>query len=207
MLLILDDLHWSAAPAIALLRHIVRRRCRAAAGAGHVSRKRWCRARIRLGALITQLQRERTAEQISLSGMTEPQVADFIEAWSGQHASPLLATTMQGRTEGNRYSSRRAAAPGGHWRTVRSRSPSSRARDELTLLPTIRAVVELQLDGLSENCRRLLTNAAVLGSDFEIDAVRRMLDDVAVADALAEALARGSSGRSCVGGGIASRTP
>ena len=76
--------------------------------------------------------------------------------------------------------------------------------DELTLLPTIRAVVELQLDGLSENCRRLLANAAVLGSDFEIDAVRRMLDDVAVADALAEALAAGIIGEERVRRGAVS---
>jgi predicted ATPase len=125
--------------------------------------------------------------------MTEPQVADFIEAWSGQHASPLLATTMQGRTGGNplflEEVLRHLADTGALYQ--HDRLAEFVPADELTLPPAIRAVVELQLDSLTGGCERFLTNAAVLGSDFEVETVRRMMDGDVTSDALAEALAAG----------------
>jgi tetratricopeptide (TPR) repeat protein len=142
-----------------------------------------------LSHTLAELAREELSQRITLQGLSEHNVAKFIEMTAGIEPPAGLVTTVYKETEGNPFfvkevvsllASERRLEPGG-----------SAASWTVAIPESVRAVVGRRLDRLSETCDRVLTIASVIGREFSIDVLATVsgIDEDALLEALEEALA------------------
>lgn len=197
ILVVLDDMQWAAPPTLALLRHLLRSRATSIlviatyrhneVGADHL-----------LAPLLADLRREPDVERLVLAGLDEDAVSTFVEhatddPQDGSRAA--LARALLLRTGGNPFFVseflRHLAETGAVYRRAGTWSYHEDA-DGLGLPEGVRDVVARRLRRLSEPANEVLTLAAVVGPDFDLDVLERLAGtgqrDVTL-DALDEAVA------------------
>jgi DNA-binding CsgD family transcriptional regulator/tetratricopeptide (TPR) repeat protein len=123
-----------------------------------------------LAAALAELVRAQGTSRVSLSGLTQPDVARFIETITGRRPPQDLVAALHRETEGNPLFVgevvRHLASEGRLWdQSDRRRWPIPEG---------VREVIGRRLDRLSAECRRLLTLASVLGRDFSLEALKRL---------------------------------
>ncbi len=168
--LVLDDLHAADTPSLVLLRFLARQ-----LDSTHL---------LVLGALrdvdpvpgqpltemLVDVARTPTTHQISLDGLSGPEVMEYVERTAPAIASAELGAALHEGTEGN---------PLFVVETVRLLSlegikPDS-AGDLRPAIPhNVRHVIARRLTHLSPECNRMLAVAAVLGREFSLDALVRV---------------------------------
>ena len=192
LLLVLDDLQWSDGSSCDMLAYLARRIV------GHpivivgTCREHELPEGHPLRALLTDLQRERAVELVSLEPLTDDEIGKLVSAVP--YISEPLVQRISSRAAGNPFFAEELA------RTI----GAGLARDKNDLLSldeqlpeTIAAVLDLRLDRLSPDCQRLLNKAAVLGGPFEFQVISEMeaatpgSDEDRVLDLLEEALRSG----------------
>jgi len=187
IVLVLDDLHAADAPSLLLLRFVAREL--------HSSRIVLVGAYRDVdpipGAPLTEtlaeVAREPVTRRLSLSGLSEREVARYVELTASRIASARLVAALHEETEGNPLFVgeivRLLAVEG-----IRS---GSTAEVQLAIPQTVRDVIARRLAHLSQDCNRALVLAAVIGREFALDALARMGDvsDDELLDALDEAMA------------------
>ncbi len=187
VLLVLDDLQWADQSTAALLCHALE-----------------SRPEIRLLVLATQrppdvatarapseaLQRlfqEHFVERLTLSGLLDSDVAQLSRDLTGRELSPELVHAIREEASGNAFFVQELV------RHLNERDPHGSALSlaHLDVPPRVREVVNLRLARLGEPCVRLLTVAAVIGSQFELAPLEQVSDMQGedLATALDEALA------------------
>ncbi|MBX5451430.1 AAA family ATPase [Thermogemmatispora sp.] len=191
LLLVLDDLHWADASSCELLGYLVRRL------AGHpvlfigTCRDSDLAANTVLQTLIAHLQREHGVIRLDLPPLTDEQIAQIVS-----HMPPVALRFIQAHAAGNPFFAEELA------RSIEMQllSPSEGGfQANLQRLPeTITAVLDMRLNRLSRHCRRLLSDAAILGGSFEFEALCALeasdpqpFDEERVLDLLDEALQAG----------------
>jgi DNA-binding CsgD family transcriptional regulator len=174
LMLILDDLHWADAPSMALLSHLVFA-VREAADRGDLPML--IVAAFRSGDLdgrtakeLDRIKRDETCRSIDLEGLEEIELDEFIRELGFPRASHQLVMTVLEATGGNplfiqeamRYltSSGAIEERGGYLVTT---VPAA----ELRLPEQVADAISARIDNLSEEERRALTLAAVLGDSFD----------------------------------------
>jgi class 3 adenylate cyclase/tetratricopeptide (TPR) repeat protein len=197
VVLILDDLHWADGPTLALLKHLV-------------AETHGCRILLigtyrhtdvhrdhRLAQVLADLRREEAVARVALKGLSEAGVAALMELVAGHRmdaSGPALATKLTAETDGNpffvgeilRHLSESGAikqGPGGRWDLVRE-------LDDLGLPQSVHEVIERRVDRLGADMRRILCAAAVIGRDFEVELLARVVrvDQDELLDALEAAV-------------------
>jgi predicted ATPase len=184
---VLDDLHWADQSSAALLRHTLE-----------------SRPQMRLLVLATQrptetapggpvvqalqrLTQNHLLERVPLAGLLDADVAELSRSLTGRELSLELVHAIRSDAAGNPFFVQEI---------VRHLSHSDHTGGVLSLaradLPeSVREVVNLRLAPLGDACVRLLTVAAVIGAEFELEPLERITDlqgdDLAAA--LDEALA------------------
>jgi DNA-binding SARP family transcriptional activator/predicted ATPase len=119
-----------------------------------------------LGALV----REPAVALISLRGLTNAEVGQFLEQSTGHVPASELVTTVHHRTAGNPFFLSElvrlldSEAPGGNWTTVLAHGVPSAVRD----------VVRRRLARLPDKTVLLLKTAAVIGREFDLPLVERI---------------------------------
>ncbi|HEY3050088.1 MAG TPA: BTAD domain-containing putative transcriptional regulator [Gaiellaceae bacterium] len=120
---------------------------------------------------IGDLVRQPGAKSLRLTGLAEPEVAEYVDLTASDLASPELIVALHQETEGN---------PLFLVETVQlmaiegvGREPG---RPEIAIPQSVHAVIARRLAHLSDECNRLLILAAVLGRDFSLDALARIGD-------------------------------
>jgi tetratricopeptide (TPR) repeat protein len=172
LVVILDDLHAADAPSLLLLRFL----------GGELDDNRI----LVMGAYrdtelgpehppmrdVVELTRLPGARRLSLSGITEPDVARLIELTTGQAASPDVVAAVHARTEGNPLFVGEVA----RFLAAEDRlgSSISAARAEVAVPAGVREVIGRRLGRLSQGCTRILTLASVLGREFDLIEVERV---------------------------------
>ncbi len=190
LLLVLDDLHWATRPTLLLLRHLIR---------GSVSRRLFVLGTYRdtdlsrshpLAEMLADWRRELDVERISLSGLSEAGVLDFVQAASDQAAGvelAALATELYGETEGNPFFTgqvlRHLVESGLVYRRDERWTYDGSVSD-LRIPEGVREVIGRRLSRLSEGTNRALAVAAVIGSDFELGVLERVPDALSHGDPL-----------------------
>jgi tetratricopeptide (TPR) repeat protein len=170
LLLVLDDLHAADVPSLLLLQFVARE-----LGSTHV---------LLLGAfrdvdpapppalteLLAELAREPVYRRLALSGLGEPDVAQYIELTAADIASSELVAALCRETEGN------PLFVGETVRLLSLEGVRSDSTGELRLaIPqSVRDVIARRLAHLSERCNRVLVLAAVIGREFALDALARL---------------------------------
>jgi len=189
LLIVLDDLQWSDGSSCELLAYLARRIY------GHpiiivaTCREKELPANHALRPLLTDLQRERVVETVSLEPLSDTQIGTLVTQIA-QPALTLASPTIEGiqeRAKGNPFFAEELT------RGVSSQS------DTVPLPESITAVLDLRLARLSKACQNLLRKAAVLGGSFEFALIQAMeapsigseADEDAILDLLEEALKSG----------------
>jgi DNA-binding SARP family transcriptional activator len=170
IVLVLDDLHAADAPSLLLLRFLARE-----LGSTRI---------LLLGAyrdvdplpgqplteMLVEVAREPVTRGLSLSGLSEREVAQYVELTASEIASSELAAGVHAETEGN---------PLFVGEMVRLLSvegvPSQPGAEARLAIPhSIRHVIARRLSHLSAECDRILVLASVIGREFALDALARM---------------------------------
>jgi DNA-binding SARP family transcriptional activator len=188
-LLVLDDLHWADKPSLVLLQFLTRYLGGSRLLLVGAYRDAEVGRQHPLNDVLASLSRERVTHRIALEGLDEPDVARFIEVTTGVPPGPL-ATAVHTRTEGNPFFVRELV----RLLEVEGRLEASSEELRSPGVPsTVREVVGRSRNRLSGTADRLLTEAAVIGREFDTDLVRwltRLPDDELV-EALEELLGSG----------------
>jgi DNA-binding CsgD family transcriptional regulator len=167
LLLVLDDLHWADAPSLAMLRFLGRE----PEGAGLLVVGIYRHTEVDRGhpllGTLADLTRGQHHRRLLLGGLDQQQVASFVALVAGMDPSPGLAAAVHRQTDGNPFFVTevvRLLASQGRLDHAETTAPGLAVR----LPEGVRAVVAERLGRLSDDCRRVLEIAAVVGRDFEL---------------------------------------
>ena len=189
----IDDLHWADQSTAALLRHVLESRPEARLLVLATQRPGEGASEAQAEAL-QRLSQGQFVERAPLGGLSEDDIVAARQAVSDRELAPELARAIQEETRGNPFFVQEI---------VRHLSESDRGANVLSLArgevpERVREVVNLRLVRLSDPCVRLLTVAAVIGTDFELAPLEQVsdlqgedlaaaLDEAVAADVLLEA--------------------
>jgi DNA-binding SARP family transcriptional activator len=187
LVLVLDDLHAADVPSLLLLRFVARE-----LGSMRMLVLGACRdvdpvPGEALAGMLAEVAREPGTRRISLRGLSEHDLARYVELTAPEIASAALVETLHRQTEGN---------PLFVGETVRLLA----VEGQLAVPPSVREVIARRLAHLSDEDRRVLGLASVMGREFDVDALAHMAG--APEDELLDALDEASAARvvSDVGG-------
>jgi DNA-binding SARP family transcriptional activator len=184
LVLVFDDLHAADEPSLLLLRFVAR----AIAD---------CRLLVvcafrdvdpampdALGAAVAELVREPHTSQMTLTGLTDDDAAEYIQLVTGAAPAQQLIQAVQAETNGNPlFLSEVVRMLDAHGRLA---EPDARPG----IPESVRAVIRQRVRRLSGSCRRALVPACVLGREFGLKALEQLcgLSHAELIDALDEAM-------------------
>jgi class 3 adenylate cyclase len=180
LILVLDDLHWADAPTLLLLRHVAR----ALEGTPLLIlgsyRETEVDATHPLSQALAELRRGRALDSAAITGLGEEDVAALISSRSEGGFPASVVRSIVERTEGNPFFVEEVLREVGADEDALSRIPDS-----------VKDLLLRRLRQLDEDCKRLLTFAAVTGREFSLDVLERVTDTAAgaVIESLEQAIA------------------
>jgi len=187
--LVLDDLQWADDSTLLLLQHIAQQLPEMPLLILGTYRDVELDVARPLARALEELVRQRLAHDLALKRLPEDGVEAMLRALSGQQPPPSLVQVVYGETEGNPFFVEEVfhhlAAEGklfdaqGRWR-------SDLTISELEVPRGVRLVIGRRLERVSEDCRRVLTTAAVIGRGFSFELLETLGE--AEADVLLDAI-------------------
>jgi eukaryotic-like serine/threonine-protein kinase len=189
MLIVLDDLHWADKPSLLLLQFLSRELRETRLLVVGTYREQEVDQKHPLAEALGEMARQGPIERLQLSGLSEAEVAQFIELTAGIDAPDRLAAAVYKTTEGNPFFVneivRLLVAEGQLSRTDLS------GMFTLGIPRGVREVIGRRLDRLPPDCHRLLTLAAVVGRDFSFSVLAPLsgIGEERLLEALDEAVA------------------
>jgi class 3 adenylate cyclase len=173
MVLVLDDLHWGDKPSLLLLQFLARELRGSRLLVLGTYRDVELRRQHPLSQTLGELGREGLSHRILLRGLSENDVARFVEITSGAKPPQPLVDAVFRETEGNPFFVnevvRLLVADG------RLDKPESVTSWSVTIPQGVREVVGRRLNHLSDECNRILTIGAVIGREFDVKTVEKVL--------------------------------
>ncbi len=174
LLLVLDDLQWADAPSLLFLQFLVHELIDATLLLILTCRESEAARQPLLIKTLAAIARTSGSQTLHLRGLTNSEVARFMELTTGQASPPEVSTVVFQRTEGHPFFMTEvvrllATEPAA---TTPNTSPMS-----LPVLPhTVRSVIEQRLATVSGECRQMLTAAAVIGREFRLQVLGAVID-------------------------------
>jgi len=174
LLLVIDDLHWADRPTLALLCHIVRHPEATPLVLVGTYRKSEVVGDHSLRGIAADLRREGVSQEISLTGLTEDEVAQLIDATSDLEPGPEFVRSVRRETGGNPFFVQEICSH------VDETGVAAGAftLEGLGVPEGVKQVIGQRIARLPEGTERLLTIAALIGREFDLD----LLVDVAGGD-------------------------
>jgi DNA-binding SARP family transcriptional activator len=171
LVLVLDDLHAADVPSLLLLEFLAPELPQARILVLGLYRDVELGPEHPLASTLIELARH-AASTLPLTGLPEPEVGRFIEAVYGVEPPSGLSAAIQRQTEGNPLFVgeilRLLATEGRMNEAVGARA------ERLGIPVSVRDVIARRLRHLSDECKRMLTLASVLGREFDLDALMRV---------------------------------
>ena len=187
IVLVLDDLHAADAPSLLLLRFLARELASIRVLLVGAYRDVDPLPGQPLTEMLAAVAREPVTSRISLGGLSEGEVAEYVELTAAEIASAELIAALHGDTGGN------PLFVGEIVRLLSVEGVQSDSTDEIHLaIPqSVRDVIARRLAHLSEECNRVLVLASVLGREFALNALARLggVPEDELLDVLDEAMA------------------
>jgi DNA-binding SARP family transcriptional activator len=197
IVLVLDDLHAADAPSLLLLRFLARQLGSARMLLLGAYRDVDPLPAQPLTEMLAEVSREPVARRLPLAGLSEREIAEYVERTASEAAYPELAVALYQETEGN---------PLFVGEIVRLLSAEGVRSEGLVIPQSVRDVIARRLTHLSDECNRVLVLASVLGREFALDALSRLagVAEDELLDVMDEPMAArvvsdvpGTSGRLC----------
>ena len=189
LLMVIEDLHWTDESTMLLLQHIAHRLQEIPALIVGTYRDTELDVARSLAKALEELLRQRLAHDVILRRLPETDVAAMLKGHSEQEPPTRLVELIYRETEGNPFfveevfkhfaeEGKLFDAEGG-WR-------SDIEIDEAEVPRGVRLVIGRRLERVSEECRRTLTAAAIIGRGFSFDLLEELLnlDEDALFDAI-----------------------
>jgi class 3 adenylate cyclase len=189
ILLVLDDLQWSAGPTLLLLRHLISRRTEATRVlVVGTYRDTELSHDHPLVEVLADLRRQEGVERFSLTGLDQSGVARFMEQRMGHTLADdelPLARAIYQETEGNPFFVREVL------RHLAESGATHLPVDELGIPEGVREVVGRRLARLSKDTNDVLRVASVVGTEFDVPVLQEaeQLEEEQLISALEEASA------------------
>jgi eukaryotic-like serine/threonine-protein kinase len=169
LVVILDDLHWADKPSLLLLQFLARELKDARILVIGTYRDMELGRQHPLSQTLGELSRQGLSARIVLRGLTEQDVARFIEMTAGIEPTEKLVKTVYQQTEGNPFFLneivRLLVVEG------QLERPQETTVSAVRIPEGVREVIGRRLDQLSDECNRVLTTASVIGREFSLDAL------------------------------------
>ncbi|MSQ15368.1 MAG: hypothetical protein EXR50_05850, partial [Dehalococcoidia bacterium] len=205
MLVVLEDLHWSDKGTLDLLVHLARNLAGARLLIIGTYRDVEVDRAHPLSSVLAELRRASSFGRVTLRGLNIDEVLRMIKAITGQDAPWGLAEAMYKQAEGNPLFIQEALRYIVEEGMMTRQDGRWQSGDALAMsIPEgLRDVIGKRLSRLSPECNRLLTVAAVIGRDFDLGILSRMVntDEESLLTSLEEAVRVGVlEERSQVGG-------
>ena len=163
LVLVLDDLHAADAPSLLLLRFVARELGSTRMLLVGAFRNVDPVPGEALTEMLADVAREPVTRRLSLQGLSESEVAEYVQLTASDLASPRLVAAVHGRTEGN---------PLFVGETVRLLSVEG--EPPRAIPQSVRDVIARRLSHLPEESNRLLVLASVLGREFSLEVLARL---------------------------------
>ena len=191
-LLVLDDLHWAAAPTVLLLRHLQSCGCPLGGMVLCTYRETELEAGQPLAQLLADLHRDDSAEHLSIRGLDEAAIAALVKTAGGRalagHASQL-ARVLSAQTAGNPFFLRELLA---HLAESNEVVGAGFTAADLQIPEGLRQVITQRVARLPAPAGGALRAAAVAGPVFSFLLLERVLgEELGVLDAIDEGVAAG----------------
>jgi predicted ATPase/class 3 adenylate cyclase len=190
LLLVLDDLHWADDATMLLVQHVAQGLQGMPVLILGTYRDVELDVARPLARVLDELVRQRLAHDMSVKRLPEDGVAAMLRSLSGREPPATLVQAIYGETEGNAFFVEEVfkylAEEG------RLFDPSGKgfrpdfSIGELEVPRGVRLVISRRLERVSEECRRVLTTAAVIGRGFSFQLLEALGD--VEADALLDAV-------------------
>jgi class 3 adenylate cyclase len=174
LVLVLDDLHWADKPSLLLLQFLAREQQGSRILLLGTYRDVELRRQHSLSETLAVLAREQHSERIVLRGLSQGDVARFIEMTADMAAPEPLVAAVYRETEGNPFFIHEVVRLLARDGRLQQSAPS--ASWSVAIPQGIREVIGRRLNQLSEDCNRVLTLASVLGREFDLAVLGRVTD-------------------------------
>ena len=191
-MVVLEDLHWADTDSLALLEFLARELAESRLLILGNYRDVEVTRHHPLSATLAELSREHLAERIVLGGLSEREVAHFVEAISGIPPPAELVEAVHTQTEGNPLFVTEILRLLEQEGELTPERIDARESWIVGIPEGVREVIDRRLGRLSEGCSRTLSRAAVIGREFSFGALSDLIDDLSeddLLDVLEEALA------------------
>ena len=188
LVLIIDDLHWAAVPSLRLLEFLVRELYASPVMLLLTYRDTEVDRAHPLRHTLGALARERGCRRVYLEGLDAAEVRSYLEEVTPGLPSARLVAELHERSEGNPFFMREII------RTLISEDgfprPGSNSPAPVSLPVEVREAIIRRLDHLSPEGTQTLFVAALLGREFQLPLLRRVMDidQEALLDTVEEAI-------------------
>ncbi|WP_187369078.1 ATP-binding protein [Baekduia soli] len=175
VLLLLDDIQWADVPTLLLVRHLVTSDLRRRLTIVGTFRSTELDDEQPLAKLLADLHREPDVTRLELAGLAADEVAELAGAATGEvldRAALDAVQTLQRRTSGNAFFVTEILRQ-------HETGPRTSTADLLAgpVPGSVRDVLDRRLQRLGDTVREPLAAAAVIGQEFDLDLVTRMLPE------------------------------
>jgi tetratricopeptide (TPR) repeat protein len=191
IVIVLDDLHWSDQPTLTFLEFIARELNQSRVLIVGTYRDMELNRRHPLSVTLGDLARERLYERVLLRGLTETDIARFVEITAGFKAPRELSSTVHRHTEGNPLFVTEVVRDLVQTGELTEEKVSGRSSWSVRIPEGVREVIGRRLDRLSDRANEVFTTAAIVGREFTLDALKELSEDTTegqLLDVLDEAL-------------------
>ena len=189
---ILDDLHNADEPSLRLLAFVARRLERSRLLIVGTYRDTELRRGHPLRSVLVDLGREQAFRRLTLRGLSEEEVAQFMKRLAAGSVDDRLVQAVYRQTEGNPLFVKELVQLLDHEGALGD--PRSLAKRALEVPEGVREMIGMRLSRLSEPTNRVLGLASIIGVAFSLEELSRLADgsrDLDVPAALEEALKEG----------------
>lgn len=183
ILVILDDLHWADRPSARLLRHVMAADTALPVLVVGTFRDSEVDVDHPLAETLAALHRETGVERLAVGGLGGDELLDLVEANTGRMAPAhgrALRDALQAETGGNPFFAgeivRHLAETGTLFQDADGLWTTAADLDPATLPVSVREVVLRRVARLGPDTRRVLSMAAVIGRDFDLDLLGRVVE-------------------------------
>jgi class 3 adenylate cyclase/tetratricopeptide (TPR) repeat protein len=195
LVLLLDDLHWADKPTVLLLRHLINARAAAPVTILVTYRSTELPPSHPLAKALVEFRKMPWVRRIPLRGLDDVEVVTFVEGMAGHEMDAngvSLAHALRRETEGNPFFTGellRHLAESGQVQQQDGRWVAAVDITEIGLPDSVREVVGKRIQRLGGATLHILSQAAVIGRDFELGLLTRLVErpESEILDVLEEA--------------------
>jgi DNA-binding CsgD family transcriptional regulator len=176
LVLVLDDLHWADKPSLLLLEFLARELRQSRLLVIGTYRDMELSRQHPLSETLAELTREQPLQRLVLHGLNQEEVERFLEVTTDITPPRALVDTVYTQTEGNPLFLTEVVRLLVQEGELRPERLQQRQGVSLRIPEGVRQVIGKRLNRLSPPCNQMLTIAAVVGREFALEELTRLID-------------------------------